>query len=124
MKIRKVINATMAILAGGMVVLSGIMKLAGSNEVVTKLSAVGVGPYIPALGIMEIVFAVLFLVPKTSRLGFVLISCYFAGAIATDLSHGLSIANATIPLALTWIATLLRDGRMFMPQASAQVCKA
>ncbi len=124
MKIRKVINATMTILAGGMVALSGVMKLSGSKEVVTKLSAVGVGPYIPVLGVMEILFAALFLVPKTSRLGFVLISCYFAGAIATDLSHGLSIANATMPLALTWIATLLRDSRMFMPQEGGAVCKA
>src|SRR2546428_8796 len=48
---------------------------------------VGVGRYLRLLGVMEIAFAAPFVVPATMKLGFILASCYFAGAIATELSH-------------------------------------
>lgn len=34
------------------------------------------------------------------RIGFILLSCYFAGATATELSHNGSMINPGIPLAL------------------------
>jgi hypothetical protein len=114
-KTRRIINIIAAVIPAAMVILSGIMKLAGAKAVVEKLSAMGVAPYIPLFGILEIVFATLFIIPKTMRLGFVLLSCYFAGAIATDLSHGGSIANALIPLSLVWIGMFVRDKSAFMP---------
>ncbi|PWT96637.1 MAG: hypothetical protein C5B52_15215, partial [Bacteroidetes bacterium] len=103
--------------------LSGIMKLSGAKMIVDKLSAIGVGPYIPILGTMEILFATLFLFRKTARLGFVLLSCYFAGAIATDLSHGLPLINAFIPLSLVWIAETIRDREIFFPVKKLQAGK-
>jgi hypothetical protein len=33
------------------------------------------------------IITALFVVPATMKLGFILASCYFAGAIATELSH-------------------------------------
>jgi hypothetical protein len=36
---------------------------------------------------MEIACAALFVVPATMKLGFILASCYFGGAIATDRSY-------------------------------------
>jgi hypothetical protein len=42
---------------------------------------------------MEIAFAALFLVPATMKLGFILASCYFGGAIATDRSYWRSPAQ-------------------------------
>jgi hypothetical protein len=63
---------------------------------------------------MEIGFAALFIYPKTMKLGFILLSCYFAGAIATELSHGMSF-NAVMPIVFVWIATFLRDKTAFIP---------
>src|SRR5882724_3077413 len=114
-KTKKIVNTIGAVIPASLVLLSGVMKLTGAKAVVEKLSAMGVGPYIPFFGILEIVFAVLFIIPKTMRLGFVLLSCYFAGAIATDLSHGGSIANALLPLSLVWIGMFVRDKSAFMP---------
>jgi hypothetical protein len=48
------------------------------------------------------------------RIGFILLSCYFAGALATELSHQAS-PNAFTPLVLVWLATLLRDVTIFIP---------
>lgn len=112
-KAGKIANSIATALPATLVIVSGIFKLTGSRQVVEKLQAVGVGSYIPVLGLMEIGFAILFIFPKTMRIGFVLLSCYFAGAVATDLSHGLSIVNAMIPLALVWIGTFIRDRKSF-----------
>ena len=106
-------NFLAAALPAALVILSGIFKLSGSKQMVDKLQSVGVGPYIPALVLMEISFAILFIFPRTMRIGFVLLSCYFAGAIATDLSHGLSIANAMLPMSLVWIGAFIRDKELF-----------
>jgi hypothetical protein len=114
---KKIINIIAAAIPAAMVIMSGVMKLAGSKYIVDKLSGMGVGAYIPLFGVMEIVFAILFIIPKTMRLGFVLLSCYFGGAIATDLSHGASIANALMPLALVWIGMFVRDKSAFVPFA-------
>ncbi len=51
------------------------------------MSKLGAGRYLRLLGVMEIAFAALFVMPATMKLGFILASCYFADAIATELSH-------------------------------------
>ena len=112
---KKIINTIAAVIPATLVILSGVMKLMGAKAIVDKLSSVGVAPYIPFFGVLEITFAVLFIIPKTMRLGFVLLSCYFAGAMATDLSHGASIGNALLPLALVWIGMFVRDKSAFVP---------
>src|SRR3989454_6303216 len=65
----------------------GVLKLTGNPRVAEEMSKLGVGRYLRLLGVMEIAFAALFVVPATMKLGFILASCYFAGAIATELSH-------------------------------------
>ena len=113
-KIKKVVTIIVTILAAAMVTLSGIMKLTNNEQVVTKLTKLGVGQFLPLLGCMEIAFTALFLFPKTRKMGFILLSCYFSGAIATDLSHGENIMAATMPLILVWIAALLLDISIFL----------
>ncbi len=96
-----------------MIALSGVMKLAGAAQVKDSLGKMGVGQHLPMLGIMEIAFAALFVIPVTMKLGFILCSCYFAGAIATELSHGQLKANPFIPLVLVWIGAYARNPAIF-----------
>ena len=110
-----VIKRLAAWIPGLLIALSGAMKLAGSAKLVEAMSALGVGRYVPLLGAMEIVFAALFVIPATSRLGFILASCYFAGAIATELSHDELKVNPFIPMALLWIGAFIRDRAIFFP---------
>jgi uncharacterized membrane protein len=70
-----------------LIALLGVLKLTGNPRVVEEMSRVGVGRYLRLLGVMEMAFAALFVVPVTMKLGFILASCYFAGAIGTELSH-------------------------------------
>lgn len=118
--VKRIAALVMTVIASGMTILSGIMKLSGAPEVTKMLTQAGVGPYIPALGIMEIGFAALFIYPKTMKLGFILLSCYFAGAMATDLSHGSTLANAAFVMVLIWVAAFLRDSSIFLPASKPQ----
>lgn len=115
MKAKKIAAIIVTSLAALMIVFSGIMKLSHNPDMVAQFAQLGVDKYINLLGIMEIAFVALFLFPKTMKIGFILLSCYFAGAIATDLSHGGNIFNPMIPMALVWIATFLRDRSTFLP---------
>jgi hypothetical protein len=52
--------------------------------------------------------------PSTARRdGFILASCYFGGAIATELSHGPLAVSPFIPIVLLWIGAFIRDRSIF-----------
>jgi DoxX-like family len=114
MKAKRIITIVITSIAALMVLFSGIIKLTHNEKAVTTLTNVGVGQYINWLGLMEVVFTILFLIPKTMKLGFILLSCYFGGAMATELSHNGPAQNAILPLALVWIAAFLRDRSTFL----------
>ena len=114
MKAKKIIIITVTVLAVAMVVMSGAMKLMGAPDSVKGLEAVGVGEYRMLLGLAEIVFAGLFAFPKTMKIGFILLASYFAGAMATEVSHHQSL-NSLVPLILIWVAAFLRDKSVFLP---------
>ena len=96
-----------------LIALSGVMKLAGNPKILEGMTTLGVGRYVRLLGVMELAFAILFVIPATFKLGFLLSSCYFAGAIATELSHNALKVNPFIPIALLWIGTFIRDRSIF-----------
>jgi len=93
--------------------MSGALKLSGNPKIVEGMSKLGVGRYLGLLGVMEIAFAAMFVVPATMKLGFILASCYFGGAIATELSHGALKPNPFIPIGLLWIGAFIRDRSIF-----------
>ena len=91
----------------------GVLKLAGNARVAEELSQLGVGRYLQLLGVMETAFAAMFVVPATMKLGFILASCYFAGAIATELSHDVLKVNPFVPIVLLWVGAFIRDRSIF-----------
>ena len=96
-----------------LIALSGVMKLTGNAQILKTMETLGVGRYVRRLGVMEVAFATLFVIPATFKLGFLLASCYFGGAIATELSHGALKANPFIPIMLLWIGAFIRDRSIF-----------
>ena len=87
-----------------MIILSGVLKIAGSDKIVESLNKVGVGKFKLALGIAEIIFTLLFIYPPTRNLGFVLLVCYFSGALATDLSHKTPVFAPVMILTILFVA--------------------
>lgn len=115
MQIKKIITIVVTALIVGMTALSGIMKLIPSAENTAMLEAIGFGQYGIWLGLAEIVFAALFVFPKTMRLGFILLSCYFAGALAINISYN-QPPFALITIVLVWLSAYLRDKSIFFSE--------
>jgi len=61
------------------------------------------------IAIGEIVSALLFLVPKTNKLGTLLLSSYLGGAIILHMTGGMSIVMPSVVLILVWITAFLRN---------------
>lgn len=108
-----IINMLATWIPAVLIALSGVLKLSGNLRIAEEMSELGVGGYLRLLGVMEIGFATLFVVPATMKLGFILASCYFAGAIATGLSHKSLKINPFIPIVLLWIGAFIRERSIF-----------
>jgi len=96
-----------------LIAVSGVLKLTGNPTILETMTTLGVGPYVRLLGVMELAFATLFVIPATFKLGFLLASCYFGGAIATELSHDALKVNPFVPIVLLWIGAFIRDRSIF-----------
>ncbi|HCR53742.1 MAG TPA: hypothetical protein DIW27_04945 [Cytophagales bacterium] len=118
MKTRKNIVSALILLTALLIVISGLLKLAQVETVIKTMTALGVGEYVPYLGIMEIMFTLLFVFPQTFRLGFILLTSYFSGALATELSHAGSVINPLVPLILIWTTAFLKDKSLFISEES------
>ncbi len=108
MKLRfsSIVGWTCAILVAAFNIFAGIMKftpIAPGSEAEVMMQKIGVTPsFNHALGILELLIVVLFLVPRTSTVGFVLMVGYLAGALATNLTHGFSHMEA-LPIYILFV---------------------
>ncbi len=105
------------ILPAGMLLMSGVMKLQRSEEVVTGTQKLGWGEdLLLSLAIVEITCTILYLIPPVAVLGAILLTGYLGGAIATHMRIGDPfIPNMIIPLALgvfVWLGLYLREPRL------------
>ncbi len=93
--------------------LSGAMKLAGPEPVVTGFTQFGYDPgLLLALGIVEIACTLLYLLPQTAGLGAILLTGYLGGAVATHLRVGDAFIAPIILGVLVWVGLVLRDARL------------
>lgn len=114
MKTKKIIAILLTSLTTVMIVISGFMKFIHLPWSVDGLVKFNLPNSATVLGLMEMTFVILFAIPKTMRIGFILLCCYFAGAMATELSHDGSMLNPGIPMLLIWITAFIRDSSIFL----------
>lgn len=112
-KTKKILSTVILAIPALVMVFSAVGKLSGQQMVVDGLSKIGYGPYIPFLGIAELVFAVLLFVPKTRKIGFLFTVCYLSAAAAIEIVGG-NPPMALVFVALAWIGMYIRDKYMFV----------
>lgn len=104
-------NTGMILIILGAVMLLGsaTAKLVHVPQVVSELAANGVaGNSLMFVAALEVLSALLFLIPATRSFGLLLVSAFLGGAIATHLEHAQSIAGPSVVLVLMWIGAWLR----------------
>jgi hypothetical protein len=105
------IGGNILIFIGGLLLIgSAAAKFAHVPKVITQLAALGFdGNRLMAIGILELVSALLFLVPLTRSAGLLLVSAYMGGAVATHVGHGSSPwIQPALVLCLLWLGAYLR----------------
>jgi hypothetical protein len=86
----------------------GVIGKLVSAEMQANMASIGFEPYTQIVAIGELIAVVLFILPKTGRIGALLMTALMGGAIASHLGHGQSIGLQTTVLVLVWVATLIR----------------
>lgn len=99
-----------------MLLFSGVLKLAKPADVVTEFARLGYPEnVILGIGILEIACTVVYIIPRVSILGAILLTGYLGGAVATHVRIGDPIFNVLGPIifgALLWGGLYLRDQRL------------
>jgi hypothetical protein len=117
MQVKDPLTSTMRETTGSVLIFLGGLVLIGSAgakfahvpKVVTELGAFGFeGNRLMFIAALEVVSAVLFLVPRTRSFGLLLVSSFMGGAIATHLQHSQPFLQPSVVLFLLWLGVWLR----------------
>ncbi len=100
-------------LTGGLLIFSAVMKLMQTEQVLDGFKQMGFpeGSAI-TIGILELVCALIYLVPRTAILGGILVAAYLGGATCMHVQGSLPV---TMPVAMgvvAWLGLYLRDARV------------
>ncbi len=96
-----------------MLLFSGVMKLVKPAPVVEGFAHLGYPESLALwLGIVELACAVVYVIPRTSVLGAILLTGYLGGATATHLRIGEPFFTPLILGTLVWGGLFLRDDRL------------
>ena len=98
-----------------LLIMSGIFKLsgAGGEEAVREVGRLGwTTSLMGSIGILEILVAVIYLIPQTSVLGAILTTGYMGGAIATHVRISDPFFIQLLIGILFWVGLWLRDPRV------------
>jgi len=96
-----------------LLIASGVLKISGYHPMLLHFVQLGIDGQLPLLGSAEILFALLFLFPSTSKIGLLLLTAYFGGAMAIELPYHM-MAGPMIPLVLVWVAAFIRQRSFFI----------
>ena len=107
----------MSILAVLFLIFDGVIHIMKIAPVVQGFTDLGYSPSLAIpLGIIELVCLLLYLMPRTSVLGAVLLTGYLGGAVATNLRVGAPlVSNTLFPIYVAvflWGGLYLRDNAL------------
>lgn len=96
-----------------MLVFSGVMKLLKPLPVVEEFARLGYPESLAVgIGILEILCAFVYMIPRTSILGAILLTGYLGGATATHVRIGDPFFIPIVLGIFIWVGLFLRDDRL------------
>jgi hypothetical protein len=103
-RIGSIIGWICAILVAFLTISSAIAEFIPVTDPATLafIQKLGVGDITIQLGIAKLILAALYLIPRTSTVGFVLMVGYYGGALATNITHGFAVPDYA-PILLAFV---------------------
>ena len=107
---RNMLLWVLQILAAGMFLFAGSLKLAGAAPMVALFNTIGLGQWFRyATGGIEVVAAILLLIPGLAALGAALLVCTMLGAVLTHVS--VVHTSPAMPMVLLTVCAVIFGGR-------------
>jgi hypothetical protein len=95
-------------LVSALTIFSAIMEFIPVTDpaMIAYVEKMGVGPIAIQLAITKFIISALYLWPRTSTVGFVLMVGYYGGALATNITHGFTFGEYFMILIVLALLTL------------------
>lgn len=106
---RRITAWVLAGLITALFTMSAMGKLSGSEELVENFKKWGLDGRLMLIGMGELVAALLFIIPRTSSLGVLLLSAHMGGAIVTHMSNAEPFIFQSLILVLIWVTGWVRN---------------
>ena len=108
-KARKIAGYTISIIASFMLLMAGIMKIIGNEEMKINMTKVtNFGDKLMLIGILEIIILILFWIPRTMNIGFFLLASFGGGIIVAEIVTGEMPFAGILVTTLFYVGTILR----------------
>ena len=97
-----------------MIGVSGVPKFTGFPDMDKMMEKMGIPlSILPTIGVLEIGFTIIYLIPRTSFLGAILMTGYLGGAVFTHMRVGEPWFFPIIIGVLAWVGLALRQPMIF-----------
>jgi hypothetical protein len=108
--VRNVTGHVLAILATGMIAFGGINMIIGADWIQKNMERIpNLGDKTMSIGILHVIFVVLYWLPPTSNIGFFLLCSLTGGMIVAELvGGGLPIPGIVVAI-LLYVGSMLRN---------------
>ncbi|WP_299212739.1 hypothetical protein [uncultured Aquimarina sp.] len=91
---------------------TSVMKIIKAAPLVTNFEKLNAAEWMLPFGIVQLISTILFVVPKTRRIGFFLLCSYLGGIIATRALNDINHVGIAL-LILLWIGMYFEDKKLF-----------
>lgn len=106
-----VLSGLLAVMLIGPSAMGKFLHWEGKDQMLEKM---GIEAHLLCkIGVVEVVIALLFVIPRTSFIAAILLSAYLGGAVMTHLRIGEPIYMPIVIGVLVWVALGLREPRVF-----------
>jgi hypothetical protein len=108
-KTLQIIKWVLAGLCGLLFAFSAFGKLTANEQTLQMAASWGIDAgVVKILGVIELLSAILFLIPRTGVLGTLLLAAYMGGAIATHMQHNQPVIAPIVISAFVWLVAAFR----------------
>ncbi len=94
-------------------VITAIPKLIGMEFMIQNMTDAGMGHMTFGVGLIEILCVIVFLIPRTRNLGFLLLVAYSGGIIATEWAAQKPVIPGILVQVLLWIGMYFENPNHF-----------
>ena len=120
-KTKNILKLTPSVVIALAITVSAASKFSGLPALVQSFTERGLIQYLNVFATMELLFVALFLNPRTMKIGLLLLTAYFGGAIATELSYRNAMIAPAVILSMLWVAAYLRNPGIFTEKRQSAI---